>query len=119
MDRPASRPTLLYSPVVRRVALPATERHPLSIAVTAFFFVIISCLACWGTLCLTAGLARRSWTDLLAVGLIVTLGLEVLVRPFPKLAVTLAAIINGGYLLLFLGGVFYLAWSKRHTGSDG
>lgn len=86
---------------------------------TPVLIVILSSVVCWGTLCLSFALARRSWTDLLAVGGILTLLFSILVKPFPHTAATMAVIVNGGFLLTFLVTVARHAWSLWRSGRDG
>jgi Co/Zn/Cd efflux system component len=77
----------------------------ITIRVTPFDIVLLSGIICWGTPCLTYGLAKRSWVGVFTAGLILTLLFSVLAIPFPRFAEVAAITVNGAALLFFVVGI--------------
>lgn len=81
--------------------------------------VILSSAVCWGVICSSYAIARRSWRELLTLGGILLLFLSILVAILPRTGAIVAVTVNGAFLLRFLVGVLRNAWGIRQSGRDG
>ena len=71
----------------------------------------------WGIICASYALARRSWVALAVFGFLINLQILALLDPWPRARSAVSVVVNGAFLLTFVGAVLRNVWldarSKR------